>query len=115
MLEGFGNIEDNLLHFPDGSVRALAMRSFDAASRTCAIWWLDGRAPHHLDVPVVGQFDGGVGTFYAEDSLAGRPIRVRFIWKPGSDDRPTWEQAFSPDGSRSWETNWTMQFELRNP
>jgi hypothetical protein len=30
ILGGFGNVEDNLLHFPDGDVRAVAVRSFDA-------------------------------------------------------------------------------------
>jgi hypothetical protein len=23
---------------------------------------------------------------------------------------PRWEQAFSPDGGQSWETNWKMTF-----
>lgn len=114
-LGGFGNVEDNLLHFPDGDVRAIAMRSFDPATGTWAIWWLDGRHPHRLDVPVVGRFSGGVGVFLADDTLDGRPIRVRFIWRPNGGDRPTWEQAFSPDAGATWETNWTMEFTRREP
>lgn len=115
ILQEFGNVEDNRLDFPDGSVRALALRSFDPVSGTWAIWWLDGRAPHHLDVPVVGRFADGVGTFYADDTWAGQPIRVRFIWKPNPGACPSWEQAFSPDGGESWETNWTMQFKPLGP
>ncbi|MBX3626162.1 MAG: DUF1579 domain-containing protein [Rhizobacter sp.] len=114
-LGGFGNVEDNLLHFPDGDVRAIAMRSFDPATGTWAIWWLDGRHPHRLDVPVVGRFSGGVGVFLADDTLDGRPIRVRFTWRPNGGDRPTWEQAFSPDAGATWETNWTMEFTRREP
>jgi hypothetical protein len=76
ILRGFGNVEDNVLHFPEGPVHAVAVRSFDPKTRTWAIWWLDGRSPHHLDVPVVGQFAQGVGSFYAEDVMDGRPIRV---------------------------------------
>lgn len=110
LMQGFGNVEDNLLHFPDGDVRAIALRSFDPASKAWAIWWLDGRAPHKLDVPVVGSFSAGVGTFYAEDVLAGRRIRVRFTWRPNPGAHPTWEQAFSPDNGATWETNWTMEF-----
>ena len=110
ILGGFGNVEDNVLRFPDGDVRAAAFRSFDPITRTWAIWWLDGRAPHNLDTPVVGGFSGTVGIFFADDSLDGRPIKIRFIWdaKPGGN--PAWEQAFSGDGGMTWETNWTMEF-----
>ncbi len=110
ILEGWGNVEDNVLHFPDGKVRAAAFRSFDPLLRAWSIWWLDGRAPHRLDVPVVGEFKDGLGVFMADDVLAGRAIKVRFTWDPGSSGHPRWEQAFSCDGGGSWETNWTMDF-----
>jgi hypothetical protein len=108
-LGGFGNIEDNFLDLPGGAYRAVALRSFDAASGKWAIWWLDGRFPHQLDVPVIGSFADGVGTFFAEDTFNGRPIKIRFIWT-ADPERPRWEQAFSPDGGASWETNWVMEF-----
>ncbi|MBX3621113.1 MAG: DUF1579 domain-containing protein [Rhizobacter sp.] len=109
-LGGFGNVEDNLLHLPEGDVCALALRSYDPASRAWSIWWLDARRPHQLDVPVVGRFAGGTGLFYADDTLDGRPIRVRFTWHCQLDDGPCWEQAFSADDGATWETNWTMHF-----
>jgi hypothetical protein len=114
ILGGAGNIEDNLLDLPGGAYRAVAVRSFDAASGTWAIWWLDGRAPHQLDVPVVGDFVNGVGTFFADDTIDGRPVRVRFVWSRQSADALRWEQAFSADGGRTWEVNWTMAF-ARSP
>jgi hypothetical protein len=33
---------------------------------------------------------------------------VRFIWTRGPT--PRWEQAFSEDGGRTWETNWVMDY-----
>ena len=111
ILGGFGNVEDNLLGFPEGAVRAAAFRSFNPQTRTWAIWWLDGRTPHHLDVPVVGSFSDGEGIFLADDTFEERPIKVRFIWKINAGSHPTWEQAFSSDDGASWETNWTMAFE----
>jgi hypothetical protein len=111
ILGGFGNVEDNVLGFPDGDVQAAAFRSFDPVTRTWAIWWLDGRAPHHLDVPVVGSFSGGEGAFFADDVFDGKPIKVRFVWKVNAGSRPTWEQAFSGDAGLTWETNWTMEFQ----
>jgi hypothetical protein len=110
ILGGFGNVEDNVIHFPTEVVRAAAFRSFDPVTGTWAIWWLDGRAPHNLDTPVVGGFSGAMGTFFADDFLGGKPVKVRFIWNANLGRNPTWEQAFSADAGASWETNWTMEF-----
>lgn len=110
ILGGQGNVEDNRLHFPGGDIRAIALRSFDPETQSWAIWWLSQAAPHRLDVPVVGRFEDGVGTFYADDVLDGRPVRVRFLWLRTGTPSPRWEQAMSDDGGQSWETNWTMDF-----
>lgn len=110
ILGGFGNVEDNILQFPEGDVRAVAMRSFNRDTREWSIWWLDGRNPHQLDTPVIGRFTGTTGEFFATDSLRGMPINVRFIWRTNPGQNPSWEQAFSADAGASWETNWTMEF-----
>jgi hypothetical protein len=109
-LGGLGNVDDNWVDLPSGAYRAMSMRAYDARIQRWAIWWLDARTPHQMDVPVVGSFEDGVGRFYAEDSLNNRPIRVRFLWTGTRTASPTWEQAFSPDAGLTWETNWTMQF-----
>lgn len=110
VLGGNGNVEDNVLQIASGSYRAVALRSFDASSQCWAIWWLDSRSPHSLDVPVIGKFDNGVGAFYANDSLNEISVRVRFLWLQTDTATPRWEQAMSTDGGESWETNWTMDF-----
>lgn len=110
VLGGNGNLEDNFIDLPGGAYRAVALRSYDQAAGLWAIWWLDQRSPHQLDVPVVGRFEDGAGTFYAEDSFEGRPIRVRFVWASLDENACRWEQAFSADGGSTWETNWIMQF-----
>ncbi|APV52470.1 hypothetical protein BWI17_15100 [Betaproteobacteria bacterium GR16-43] len=45
----------------------------------------------------------------------GLPVRVRFYWTVLSDKRAHWEQAFSTDGEKTWETNWTMDFRRAEP
>jgi len=114
LLGGLGNIDDNLIHLPDGAYRAISLRSHDPSRGQWAIWWLDGRAPHRLDVPMIGSFDGSsggpVGTFFAEDTYKGKPIRVRFLWTRTETPSPRWEQAFSADRGVTWETNWYMDF-----
>jgi hypothetical protein len=110
ILGGFGNLEDNVLHFPDGTFRAAAIRSFCSRSGNWSIWWLDGRNPTALDAPVVGKFDGPVGLFLADDFLDGQAIKIRFTWTAMPGEHPRWEQAFSKDQGMTWETNWEMEF-----
>lgn len=113
LLGGFANVDDNVLELPSGTYRAATLRAFDPKAGTWSIWWLDGRNPHALDVPVVGKFVDRVGTFFARDTLNGRAIVVRFTWTQPRPGHPHWEQAFSADDGATWETNWTMDFERR--
>ena len=110
LMGGAANVEDNLFHAPAGDYRGVAVRALDPETGLWAIWWLDSRAPHKLDSPVRGSFRDGVGTFFADDDLNGRPIKVRFLWSRITRSSAQWEQASSEDGGQSWETNWVMQF-----
>ncbi len=109
-LGGMGNCDDNHLELPGGSYYAMTVRTFDPTTHKWSIWWLDGRQPGTLDVPMTGEFTDGVGTFFAKDTYKGTPIVVRFLWQVKPDGTPRWEQAFSADDGKSWETNWTMEF-----
>src|SRR5262245_47681337 len=83
----------------------------DPATGRWAIYWADNRRGT-LDPPVYGSFDGATGVFQGEDSFEGRPILVRFIWSRVDTPSPRWEQAFSEDGGKTWETNWYMDMTL---
>ncbi|MCZ8544374.1 DUF1579 domain-containing protein [Mesorhizobium qingshengii] len=110
LLGGLGNVDDNVIELPGGAYRAATVRTFDPATRQWSIWWIDGRTPLAIDVPMRGTFTDGVGTFLCEDVFDNRPIRVRFLWSGITQDTARWEQAFSADGGTSWETNWVMDF-----
>ena len=113
LLGGAGNVDDNILELPGGTYRAATFRSYDPSTGQWAIWWMDGRNPHALDVPMKGSFKDGVGTFFADDNFDGKPITVRFLWSRITANTCRWEQAFSQDGGQSWETNWEMDFRRR--
>ncbi len=111
VMDGWGNVDDNVLKLPGGDYRAVTLRAYDGRTGQWAIWWLDGRNPFgELDPPVKGRFEHGVGTFYADDTLRGKRIRMRFIWSRITPSSAHWEQAFSPDGGKTWETNWYSDF-----
>ncbi|MGH6872118.1 MAG: DUF1579 domain-containing protein [Rhizomicrobium sp.] len=111
VLDGYGNVDDNVFYKPGGTFRGVTLRAYDPRTGLWAIWWLDGRDPFgNLDPPVKGRFVNGVGTFYNDDTLRGKPIRVRYVWTRPTPDTRHWEQAFSPDGGKTWETNWVTDF-----
>jgi hypothetical protein len=111
VMGGYGLVDDNVLDFPAGAYCAAGLRSFDAKSGQWSIWWLDSRMPlGPLDPPVRGRFTDGTGTFLAEETFNGQPIRVRFMWSRITPTTCHWEQAFSTDEGTTWETNWVMDF-----
>jgi hypothetical protein len=111
VLGGYGNVDDNMMEFPAGAYRGVSLRSFEPASGQWSIWFLDSRMPlGPLDPPVRGRFKDGTGTFLADDTFNGRPIRVRYLWSKITPASCHWEQAFSTDGGITWETNWMMDF-----
>jgi hypothetical protein len=113
VLGGMGNVSDNLFNMPSGAYRGVSMRAYDPKTGQWATWWLDGRDPHsELDPPMKGCFEtgGGNGTFYGDETFKGKPIRVRVIWSHVTPSSARWEQAFSADGGKTWEVNWTSEF-----
>ncbi|WP_395683627.1 hypothetical protein [Dokdonella sp.] len=110
LMDGRANVDDTVFNLPTGIYRGVAPRAYDPQTGQWAIWWIDGRNPFgNLDPPVKGRFVGGVGTFYANDTLRGKPIRVRFTWSRITKTTAEWEQAFSPDDGKTWETNWQQK------
>jgi hypothetical protein len=112
IMDGYGNVDDNFLGLPGNPYHGVGLRAYDPKTGEWAIWWVDSRMPHNpLDPPVKGRFVDGVGTFYSDDTLRGKPIRVRYTWSHITPRSAQWEQAYSPDGGTTWETNWHMDFE----
>ncbi len=110
ILNGIGNLDDNLIHMKTGPVHAITLRLFNPASREWSIYWSTDRTGI-LDVPVIGGFKDGIGEFYSHEIFEGRHIYSRFIWSKVTAKSCQWEQAFSEDGGKTWETNWVMEFE----
>jgi hypothetical protein len=93
-----------------GTFHAVAVRLFDINSKEWTIYWAAGRSGM-LDVPMVGGFKDGRGEFYSQEVFEGQHIFSRFIWSKITATSCQWEQAFSADGGKTWETNWIMEHE----
>lgn len=109
-MNGYGNVEDNIVELPSGAYRAMGIRAFNPQTGNWAIWWLDERYPDQIEPPVYGGFQDGIGRFEGDDTFNGKPIRVYFQWSEITRTSARWEQGFSEDGGETWEVNWVMQF-----
>ncbi len=109
ILGGLGNSDDNILDRPSGRLEAISLRLFDPQSQQWSIYWADS-VRGTLDTPMIGGFKDGRGEFYDQETFEGKSIFCRFIWSEITETSCRWEQAFSADGGRTWETNWIMQF-----
>ena len=110
LLDGQGNLEEYDATPPDGTrIRAVALRLYDPKAKRWTVHWSNA-ANGTLDPPMTGTFRDGRGEFLGHEDYNGRMILVRFHWTNQGPGRARWEQAFSADGGRSWETNWIMEF-----
>jgi len=109
MLNGIGNVDLYKTSYNQaGNVpyEGLTLRLFDPATRLWSLYWVDSNIGR-LDPPVVGSFEGNVGTFYCKDVFEGKKILVMFKWDKTDADNPVWSQAFSEDNGKTWEMNMT--------
>ena len=110
ILRGKGNVNEYEAEGPSGPIQGFALRLFNPRSRQWSIYWATG-ANGTLDLPpMIGSFHDGRGEFYNQEMFEGRAIYVRFVWSGITATSCRWEQAFSADGGKTWETNWIMEF-----
>jgi hypothetical protein len=104
---GAANLDE--ITFPTKGFTGLTLRLFDPAREEWSLNWVNSRTGL-LQPPMLGRFaDNARGEFQGEDTHEGIPIRCRFVWSGITPTSARWEQAFSTDGGRNWETNWVME------
>jgi hypothetical protein len=106
LFDGAANIDE--ITFPTLGNQGATMRLFAPQRREWSIYWASSRTGT-LFPPVVGTFNNGRGDFYGDDTHEGQPIKAHFIWSHITPTSAHWEQEFSHDGGKTWETNWTME------
>jgi len=109
ILGGSANFNESVVHRAGETYQSLGLRAYDAKTQVWTDWSLSGRDPTQITVDGVGRFANGIGTFFADDTFDGKPVRVRGSFTPLTARSMRWEQAFSPDGGRTWETNYVME------
>lgn len=109
VLDGMGNIDEISLHRESGRVFGLTVRLYNPQSRQWSLYWASN-IDSILQTPMIGSFENGRGEFYSQELFEDSYIFSRFIWSDITESSCRWEQAFSADGGKTWETNWIMEF-----
>jgi len=86
-------------------IEGLTLRTYNPERHEWSLYWAN-RKDGHVDVPQVGRFKDGHGEFYAQDTINGKTIFVKFDWSAMNTNSPHFEQSFSYDGGKTWEVNW---------
>jgi hypothetical protein len=102
---GRSQIEEFETDGAGGHIEGLTLRTYNPQTHQWNLYWANSK--DGLVVPAqVGEFKNGQGEFYAQDTLNGKLIYVRFIWSKTDSNVPHFEQSFSDDGGKTWEVNW---------
>jgi len=90
---------------PTGHIEGLTLRTYNPQSHQWRLYWANSKTGI-LDPPQVGEFKNGRGEFFAQDTINGKTISIRFVWTDMTTSTPHFEQSFSDDGGKTWEVNW---------
>jgi hypothetical protein len=104
--DGRAQIEEFETDSPtSGHIEGLTLRTYNPKTHEWYLTWANSK-DGLLVPPQIGRFKDGTGEFYAQDTLNGKMILVRFIWSKTDTKVPHFEQSFSEDGGKTWEVNW---------
>lgn len=87
-----------------GHLEILCLRLFNSQTRQWSLNYANS-TDGIVSPPVTGDFRDGHGQFYGHDEVNGQPVLVRNTISDITPDSFHFEQAFSVDGGKTWETN----------
>jgi len=103
--DGRANMEEFEADTPSSHIEGMTIRTYNEKSHQWSIYWANQKDGTVGFPPTVGEFKDGRGEFFDKESYNGQAISVRYLWTVASANSCHWEQAFSIDDGRTWETN----------
>jgi hypothetical protein len=105
LLDRHANFVELKVSGPNGRIEGPNLRLYEPQAGRWNLTFVNIR-DGLLTPSVYGGFHDGVGDFFGDDQLGGRAIKVRFLIFRQGPDKARFEEAFSDDGGKTWETNW---------
>lgn len=105
VLDGRANLVELRVGGAAGRIEGASLRLYNPDTKQWSLNYASMRSGT-LTRPLYGGSRDGRGEFFGQDDLSGRAILVRFVISDITVNSAQFEQAFSDDGGRTWETNW---------
>ena len=109
ILNGHANLLELTADGPAGHIEGVGLRLYNPQSHQWSLNWANGKTGI-LGVPTIGEFENGRGVFVDQEPFNDRVILVRNSFMDITPDSARFEQTFSDDEGKTWETNWVMTF-----
>lgn len=94
-----------------GRIEGVGLRLYNPEARQWSLNWASS-SDGVMTRPQIDEFKNGRGVFYGQEPFKDRAIFIRQSFSDITTKSSRFEQAFSDDGGKTWETNWIMTFAL---
>ena len=107
---GRANLAEYKASGPNGPIELLALRIYNPTTHQWSINFATPKGGELSTAPGIGQFKNDRIDFYDQEAFQGRMIMVRNGFSDIAPNSSHFEQAFSDDAGKTWETNWIVAF-----
>jgi hypothetical protein len=112
--KGRAQLEEIEAKGPLGHFEGVNLFLYNPQARQWATYWAnsdDGT----IAVPTIGEFKNGRAELFDQETYNGRTILARGVWSEIKANTHRFEQSYSDDGGKTWETNFIAEKTLENP
>jgi hypothetical protein len=102
--DGRAQLEEIEADGPEGHWEGLTLFLYNPQGRQWSQTFAASRMGT-LMAPLIGEFKNGRGELFSQEPFNDRTIFTRGVWSEITPDSHRFEQAFSDDGGKTWETN----------
>lgn len=99
--EGRAQLEEIEADGPKGHWEGLSLFLYNPQAHQWNQSFLNSKAPT-LSTPLVGEFKGGRGELFGQDTFHDKAIMVRGVWSEITPNSHRYEEFYSNDGGKTW-------------
>jgi hypothetical protein len=112
--KGRAQLEEIEADGPNGHFEGLNLFLYNPQAHQWSLTW-SSSSDGILGIPTIGEFKNGRAEIFDQETLNGRTILARGIWSEIKAKTHRFEQAYSDDGGKTWETNFIAEKTFENP
>jgi hypothetical protein len=101
--EGRAQLEEIEADGPNGHWEGMTLFLYNPESHQWSQTYADSKSGV-LNAPSIGSFKDGRGELFSVDTNNGRSILVRGVWSDITPNSHRFEEAYSDDGGKNWQT-----------